>query len=129
ARGAQSHSRSRRVLHPRLERGGAGAARLRRRDGALRPADGRVSRALRGFLRPRLRPCRCRRAWRARSAGGALARSAFHPRARPDRGTARLREHADATALALRLGHWLELPGAWTQAVETFPYLIRTLGS
>ena len=44
--GAQPHPRSPRVLHPGLERGGAGAARLLRRDGAVRSAGGRVSRVL-----------------------------------------------------------------------------------
>jgi hypothetical protein len=36
--GAQPHPRSRRVLHPGLERGGAGAAQLRRRDATRAPA-------------------------------------------------------------------------------------------
>ncbi len=85
-----------RVLHPRLEGGGAGAARLRRRDGAVRSAGRRVPRALRRLLRSRLRLCRRRRARRARGAGGALARGAVHPRARPDRRPAGLRADAGA---------------------------------
>ena len=57
ARARRPHPRSRRVLHPRLEGGGARAARLRGRDGAVRSAGGRVPRALCWLLRPGLRPC------------------------------------------------------------------------
>src|SRR5262249_57509836 len=49
--------------------------------------------------------------------------SALHPRARPDRRSARLREDVGATPLALRRAHRLELPGAGAQAVEAFPNL------
>src|SRR5262249_60117273 len=58
-----------------------------------------------------------------RGVGGALARSALHPRARPDRRPTRLREDAGAAPLALRRAHRLELPGAGAQAIEAFPSL------
>ena len=76
--------RSRPVLHPRLEGGRAGAARLCRRDGAVQSAGGRIPRALCGLLRSRLRPQL--RPWRrcARRAGSAQPRGALHPRGRPD---------------------------------------------
>ena len=89
-----AHPRSRRVLHPGLEGSGARAARLCRRDGAVRSAGRRIPRALCGLLRSRLRPCRRRRQGRARRARSALARSAVHPRARPDRRPAGLRDDA-----------------------------------
>ena len=49
----QPDPRSRRVLHPGLEGGGAGAARLCRRDGAVRSAGRRIPRALCRLLRSR----------------------------------------------------------------------------
>ena len=96
AQGREPGARSRRVLHPGVEGSGAGAARLRRRDGAVRSAGRRVPRALRRVLRSRLRLRRRRRARRARGARGALARGAVHPRARPDRRPPGLRAHAEA---------------------------------
>ena len=60
---------------------------------------------------------------RARRAGGALARGAVHPRARPDRRPPGLREDAGAAGHALRPGHRLELPGAGPEAVEAFPHV------
>ena len=85
AAGRQPDSRSRRVLHSGLEGSRAGAAGLRRRDGAVRSPGRRIPRALCRLLRSRLRLCRRRRQGFARGAGSALARSAVHPRARPDR--------------------------------------------
>ena len=66
-------ARPRPVLHPRLQGGGARAAGIRRRDGAVQPAGGRVPRALRRLLRPRLRPFVRPRRRCARGAGGAGA--------------------------------------------------------
>ncbi len=59
--GRHADPRPRRVLHPRLQGGRAGAARLRRRDGAVRSAGRRVPRALCRLLRSRLRLCGRRR--------------------------------------------------------------------
>src|SRR5581483_7405146 len=119
ARGRQPDPRSRRVLYPRIERGGAGAAGLRRRDGAVRSPGRRISCALCRLLRSRLRLCRRRRRGGARGAGGALARGAVHPRARPDRRPPRLREDAVAAERHVRPAHRLELPGAGAEAVKT----------
>src|SRR5262249_31003743 len=88
-----------------------------------RSAGGRISRALCRILRPRLRLRARRRTRGARGVGGALARSALHPRARPDRRSTRLREDAGATPLALRRAHRLQLSGAGAQAIEAFPNL------
>ena len=88
---------------------------------AVRSAGRRVPRALCRLLRSGLRLCRRRRARRARRAGSALARSALHPRARPDRRAAGLREDAGPAQVTLRRTHRLELPGAGAQAVEAFP--------
>ena len=111
--------RSQRVLHPGVEGSGAGAARLRRRDGAVRSAGRRIPRALCRLLRSRLRLCRRRRQGRARGAGSALARGAVHPGARPDRRAAGLREDDGAARQALWHRHRLELPGAEPEAVAS----------
>ena len=92
ARRQEPDPRSGRVLHPRLEGSRAGAARLRRRDGAVRSAGRRIPRPLRRLLRSGLRLRGRRRPRRARGARGALARGAVHPGARPDRRPPGLRE-------------------------------------
>src|SRR5918997_1084123 len=79
------------VLHPGLQGGRARAAGLCRRDGPVRPAGGRVSRALCRFLRSRLRPCGGRRRGRPRRARGAVPGRAVHSGAWPDRRSAGLR--------------------------------------
>ena len=61
----------------------------------------------------------------ARRARGALARSAVHPRARPDRRPARLRDDAGAARQTLRAGHRLQLPGAEPQTVQAFQGVVR----
>ena len=61
-RGPAADPRSRRVLHSRLAREDADPGRSRRRNGADRPGDRRVSRPLRRLLRSRLRPGRGRAA-------------------------------------------------------------------
>ena len=75
ARRQEPDPRSRRILHPRVQGSGAGAAGLRRRDGAVRSAGRRVPRALRRLLRSRASatkapaaaaPARCWRCARAR---------------------------------------------------------------
>ncbi len=97
--------RPRRVLHPRLARGGHGAARLRRRDGALRPAGRRVPRPLCRLLRSRASatPTAGGAGSRAR-ARGALPRGAVHAGARPDRRPAGLRAHAGTAARSSTAG-------------------------
>src|SRR5207245_8377203 len=69
----------------------------------------------------RLRLCRRWRAGFARRARGALARGAVHPRARPDRRPAGLRENAVAARRHVRPAHRLELPGAGVEALQAFP--------
>ncbi len=87
------------------------------------PLGGRIPRALCRLLRSRFRLRRRRRQRLARGAGSALARSALHPGARPDRRPSGLREDAGAPGQALRRGHWLELSGAEPQTLQTFQKL------
>ena len=61
----------------------------------------------------------------ARRARSALARGAVHPRARPDRRPAGLRENAVAARRHVRPAHRLELPGAGLEAEQAFPGLER----
>ena len=64
-----------------------------------------------------------RRAGLACGAGGTFARSAVHPRTRPDRRPAGVRKNAGAAGSALRQRHRLELSGARPQAVEALSLL------
>src|SRR6202035_3992369 len=88
-----------------------------------RSAGRRIPRALCRLLRSGVWLCRLRRTRLARRAGSALARSAVHPRARPDRRPPGLREDAGTAGPALRLWHRLELPGAGPQTVEALSRL------
>ena len=91
----RTRARSRRVLHPRVARGGACAAALCRRDDAVRSAGRRIPRPLCRLLRSGLRPFVGRRHRQPRGARSAQPRSAVHPRARPDRRPPGLRAHAE----------------------------------
>ena len=90
----------------------------------FRSAGRRIPRALCRLLRSRLRLRGRRRQRLARGAGSALARSAVHPGARPDRRPPGLREDAGAPGQALWRRHRLELPGAEPETVQTFQKLI-----
>src|SRR5207247_7709009 len=68
----------------------------------------------------RLRLCRRRRQGVARGAGSALARSAVHSGARPDRRPAGLRENAGAARCPVRPAHRLQLSGAGPEAEQAF---------
>ena len=92
ARGPAADPRSRPVLHSRLARESADPRRSRRRNGADRPGDRRVSRPLRRLLRSRLRAGRGRAAHRARGAGSAQPRRAVPARGRPAGRAPRLRK-------------------------------------
>ena len=120
-RGRQPDPRSRRVLHPRLEGGRAGAAGLRRRDGAVRSAGRRIPRALCRLLRSRLRLCRRRRRG---------ARAVLEVRSRE---VPFILEHGQIVGRLVyekmlsrperdvRPAHRLELPGAGPEASQAFP--------
>ena len=56
----------------------------------------------------------------ARGAGSALARSAVHPRTRPDRRPPGLRKNARAARCHVRPAHRLELPGPGPEAEQAF---------
>src|SRR5690606_36868480 len=87
---------------------------------AVRSAGGRVPRALRRVLRPRLRPFGRRRQRLARGAGGAQPRGAVPSGTRPDRGTAALRAHGRAPDHALWRGFGIELPGPEPEVIRAF---------
>ena len=85
------------------------------------PLGRRISRALCGLLRSRLRPCGGGRPWQPRRARGALARRALHPRRRANGGAPRLRAPLGKAEDPLRDRSRLALPGARPEAVEAFP--------
>src|SRR5216683_2408067 len=80
----------------------------------------RFPRALCGLLRSRFWLCRCRREGLARGAGSALARGAVHPRTRPDRRPAGVRENARPAGRPVRPAHRLELSGPGPEAEQAF---------
>ena len=82
---------------------------------------GRIPRALRRLLRPRLRPCRGGRRGVARRAGGALPRGALRAGARAGRRAAGLRTDGRTARNALWRGHRLELSGPGAEAVQALP--------
>ena len=77
-----------------------------------------------GFFDPGFGYAGRRRAGLARGAGSALARSAVHPRARPDRRPAGLRKNAGAARRHVRPAHRLQLPGAGAEALQAFSGVI-----
>ena len=106
-KGSPSRARPARVLHPRLEGERVGAAGLRRRDGAVRSSDRRVSRALCGLLRSWLRLCGRQGARRQGGARGAQPRHPLHPGGWADRRPPRLRQAHRHPRPALWPGHRL----------------------
>ena len=85
--------------------------RVRRRDGAVRPAGGRVPRPLCRLLRSGLRPRRGGRRRLQGGAGGAQPRGAVRPGARPDHRAAGLRAAGRPARQDSTAGHHLNYQG------------------